>query len=76
MKQDIHPKYQKVTAVCVCGNTIQTGSTMAIIKMDICSGCHPFYTGTQKLIDTEGRVERFTRKYANHASAAALPIAE
>ena len=65
MKAKIHPEYYpnaKVT--CVCGNTFETGSTMKEINVDICSACHPFYTGKQKLIDTEGRVEKFKKKYA------------
>lgn len=68
MKADIHPKYHDVAATCVCGNVIATGSTRAEIKMDICSACHPFFTGTQKIIDTEGRVEKFKKRY-NQAKA-------
>ncbi len=64
MKPDIHPKYQEVTATCACGNEFLTGSVMDSIKVEICSACHPFYTGKQKLVDTAGRVERFQRKYA------------
>jgi large subunit ribosomal protein L31 len=64
MKADIHPSYQAVEATCVCGNVILTGSTKSLIKMDICSACHPFFTGTQKIIDTEGRVEKFKKRYA------------
>ncbi|MBI6545525.1 MAG: 50S ribosomal protein L31 [Cyanobacteria bacterium NC_groundwater_1444_Ag_S-0.65um_54_12] len=63
MKDKIHPKYQRVTATCVCGNTFETGSTRPAIKVEICSACHPFFTGTQKIVDTEGRVERFMKKY-------------
>lgn len=65
MKAEIHPKYfidSKVT--CVCGNTFTTGSTQKELSIDICSECHPFYTGKQKLIDSEGRVERFKKRYA------------
>jgi large subunit ribosomal protein L31 len=69
MKEGIHPKYHTVQATCVCGNVIETGSTLGIIKLDICSACHPFFTGTQKIVDTEGRVERFQKKYANRAAA-------
>jgi large subunit ribosomal protein L31 len=69
MKPDIHPKYFKVGAVCVCGNVINTGSVLSAIKLDVCSGCHPFFTGTQKIMDTEGRVERFNRKYDKAAKA-------
>ncbi len=65
MKADIHPNfYPDATVVCVCGNTFKTGSTMKEVRVDICSNCHPFYTGKQKLIDTEGRIERFKKKYA------------
>lgn len=64
MKAEIHPKYYKESQViCVCGNTFKTGSTLPEIKVDICSECHPFYTGKQKLLDTEGRIERFRKKY-------------
>jgi len=65
MKAEIHPKYftdAKVT--CVCGNTFATGSTLKELNVDICSECHPFYTGKQKLLDTEGRIERFKKRYA------------
>jgi large subunit ribosomal protein L31 len=65
MRQDIQPGYHKVTAVCVCGGTIETGSVLSEIRLDICSNCHPFYTGTQKIVDTEGRVERFKKRFAN-----------
>jgi large subunit ribosomal protein L31 len=71
MKQDTHPTYYKIGAVCVCGNVVQTGSVLPAIKLDICSACHPFFTGTQKLIDTEGRVERFNRKYEKAQAAKA-----
>ena len=65
MKADIHPKYYKDAKVtCVCGNEFTTGSTLPEIKLDICSACHPFYTGKQKLVDVEGRVQRFQKKYA------------
>ena len=64
MKTDIHPKYQEVTVHCVCGNTFKTRSTVPKIELEICSNCHPFYTGKQKLVDTAGRVERFRRRYA------------
>lgn len=66
MKAEIHPTYYSdAQVVCVCGNTFTTGSTMKEIKIDICSECHPFYTGKQKLVDTEGRVEKFKKKYAS-----------
>ena len=63
MKADIHPVYATATVICACGNTFQTRSTQAEIHTDICAACHPFFTGRQKLIDTEGRVERFTKKF-------------
>ena len=63
MKPKIHPKYQTVTVSCACGNTFQTRSSSKEIKVEICSQCHPFYTGKQKLIDTAGRVDKFYRKY-------------
>jgi large subunit ribosomal protein L31 len=64
MKADIHPTYATANVKCACGNVFQTRSTFAEISLDICSNCHPFYTGKQKLIDTAGRVERFRQKYA------------
>lgn len=64
MRQGIHPTYSKVTAVCVCGGTIETGSTMPEIRLDVCSNCHPFYTGTQRIMDTEGRIEKFKKRYS------------
>jgi len=63
MKQDIHPKYLKATVKCACGNTFETESTLEEIKVAICSNCHPFYTGKQKLVDTAGRIEKFQKKY-------------
>jgi large subunit ribosomal protein L31 len=71
MKTDIHPKFQKTTVRCACGNEFVTGSTKETIRVEICSKCHPFFTGKQKLMDTAGRVERFRRKYANFEKAAA-----
>jgi len=67
MKKDIHPEYNKVVVHCACGNEFETGSTAKEIKVEICSKCHPFFTGKQKLVDTTGRVERFRSKYANFA---------
>jgi large subunit ribosomal protein L31 len=64
MKAGIHPEYKESTIRCVCGNTWVTRSTVGNIQVDICSACHPFFTGKQKLIDTAGRVERFRRRYA------------
>lgn len=63
MKAEIHPQYQEATVVCACGNTFQTRSTKSSIRVEICSMCHPFYTGKQKIVDTEGRVEKFMQKY-------------
>ncbi len=63
MKKDIHPKYGKASVRCACGNTFETGSTKQDIHVEICSACHPFYTGKQKLIDSGGRVDRFKKKY-------------
>ena len=68
MKTDIHPEYYTATVHCACGNTFETRSTAAKINTDICSNCHPFFTGKQKLIDTAGRVERFRQKYAKAGS--------
>ena len=65
MKQGIHPKYVDCTITCACGNVIQTRSTRPEIRVEVCSKCHPFYTGKQKLVDSGGRVERFKRRYAN-----------
>jgi large subunit ribosomal protein L31 len=64
MKKDIHPVYKETTITCVCGSVIETRSTKQEIKIEICSKCHPFMTGKQKIIDTAGRVERFQKKYA------------
>jgi large subunit ribosomal protein L31 len=64
MKNDIHPNYSKTTITCACGNVIEVGSTKNDIKVEICSQCHPFFTGKQKLVDTAGRIERFRKKYA------------
>jgi large subunit ribosomal protein L31 len=63
LKEKIHPKYHEATVRCACGNTFKTGSTSKDIHVEICSNCHPFFTGKQKLVDTAGRVERFIRKY-------------
>lgn len=70
MKKDIHPKYTKAKIVCLCGNVIETRSTQEEIRVEICSSCHPFFTGKQKLIDTAGRVERFQRKYGDYRKKA------
>ena len=63
MKAKIHPKYETTTITCACGNVIETRSTVKDIKVEICSACHPFFTGKQKLVDTAGRIERFRKKY-------------
>ena len=63
MKPDIHPKYQPVKITCACGSVIETRSTTGDISVEICSQCHPFFTGKQKLVDTAGRVDRFKRRY-------------
>ena len=63
MKPGIHPKYQDVEVRCACGNTFKTKSTKNELHLEICNNCHPFFTGRQKLIDTEGRVERFTKRF-------------
>ena len=63
MKEKIHPKYEMTTISCACGNVIETRSTLKDIKVEICSSCHPFFTGKQKLVDTAGRIERFRKKY-------------
>ena len=68
VKEGIHPKYQEVEARCACGNTFKTRSTNPELHLEICSACHPFFTGRQKLIDTEGRVERFTKKFGAQTS--------
>ena len=63
MKKNIHPKYEPTTVTCACGNVMEIRSTVKDIKVEICSSCHPFFTGKQKLVDTAGRVERFKKKY-------------
>lgn len=63
MKKDIHPNYKETTISCACGEVIHTRSTKQNIKIDICSKCHPFFTGKQKFVDTAGRVEKFEKKY-------------
>ena len=72
MKTDIHPGYHEIKVVCSCGNTWQTRSTMnKELHVEVCSNCHPFYTGKQKIVDTAGRVEKFRQKYAKKPAAAA-----
>jgi len=65
MKEGIHPKYFETTATCACGAVYQIGSTKQNLRIDICSACHPLFTGKQKLMDIEGRVQKFKKKYAN-----------
>ncbi|MCX8069459.1 MAG: 50S ribosomal protein L31 [Thermodesulfovibrionales bacterium] len=64
MKEGIHPKYKEVKAVCACGESFMTGSTKDSLRVDICSKCHPFFTGKQKIVDAEGRVDKFKKKYS------------
>lgn len=64
MKKGIHPKYVAAQVTCACGNSFVTRATVPAIRIEICSNCHPFYTGRQKIVDTEGRVERFRQRYA------------
>ena len=66
MKKKIHPDYRETTITCACGNVIHTGSTKQNIKVEICSACHPFFTGKEKFVDSAGRVEKFRRKYAKN----------
>ena len=76
MKPGIHPEYQEITVHCACGEQWQTRSTKKELRLEICSKCHPFFTGKQKLIDTAGRVERFRQTYAQKAEPQAEPQAE
>jgi large subunit ribosomal protein L31 len=69
MKKDVHPQYVDARIVCACGNVIETRSTVAEIHVEICSSCHPFFTGKQKLVDTAGRVEKFRAKYGKRGGA-------
>lgn len=66
MKEGIHPKYNKLTANCACGNEFELGSVLDEMSVEICSACHPFFTGKQKLIDSAGRIEKFKQRYAKH----------
>jgi large subunit ribosomal protein L31 len=68
--RDIHPEYPSATIACACGHTFQTRSTRGDFQVDVCSACHPFYTGTQKLLDTAGRVDRFRKRYQTKTSPA------
>jgi large subunit ribosomal protein L31 len=65
MKAQIHPKYVEATIICACGNTWKTRSTKETVHLDICSRCHPYFTGEQRIVDTAGRVERFRKRYEN-----------
>jgi large subunit ribosomal protein L31 len=76
MKTDIHPKYQETTITCACGHVLEVGSTKTDIRVEICSKCHPFFTGKQKLIDTAGRIERFLKKYENYQQQVGAPQAK
>lgn len=73
MKKDIHPRYVMATVHCACGNEFLTRSTVGDLRVDICSNCHPFFTGRQKLIDTAGRVDKFMKKYKIGKPAEAAP---
>ena len=69
MKADIHPTYSTLTATCSCGNVIETRSTLAgEMHIDVCSQCHPFYTGKQKVLDTGGRIDRFNKRFGNRSA--------
>ena len=67
MKEGIHPEYQTATVSCACGHSFETRTTVGDIHVDVCSACHPFFTGQQKIVDTAGRVEKFRRKYGQKA---------
>jgi large subunit ribosomal protein L31 len=76
MKKHIHPKYEQATVHCSCGNTFTTRSTKSDLHIELCSQCHPFYTGKQKLVDSGGRVERFKRRYDRKAEPAKAEAAK
>ena len=76
MQTQIHPDYVLATVTCSCGNTFETRSTKPELHVEICSNCHPFYTGKQKLVDTGGRVERFQRRYAKQQADQAVAVKE
>jgi large subunit ribosomal protein L31 len=70
MKASIHPEYKAIQVTCSCGNSFETRSTIGHdLSLEVCSSCHPFYTGKQKMVDTAGRVDKFRKKYASHAGA-------
>ena len=75
MKEGIHPDYPAANVTCACGNAFVTRSTRGDFNVDVCSNCHPFYTGTQKLMDAAGRVDRFRKRYAAKPAAGAVPAA-
>jgi large subunit ribosomal protein L31 len=75
MKEGIHPEYKKAMVTCVCGNTFETRSTTGDMKLEICSNCHPFFTGRQKLVDSAGRVEKYVKKYGKKPVADVTPAA-
>ncbi len=66
MKEGIHPEYNKITAECACGNKVELGTVLKEMKVEICSACHPFFTGKQKLVDSAGRIEKYKKRYAKH----------
>lgn len=68
VKENIHPQYKHTTITCACGNVINTGSTKEDIRVEICSNCHPFFTGKQKLVDTGGRVDRFNKRFSKQGN--------
>ena len=75
MKAGIHPEYHRCVVTCACGNTFETRSTVDELHVEVCSNCHPFYTGQQRLVDTAGRVERFNRKYGIKKTPEKAPVA-
>ncbi len=75
MRADIHPKYRKIQVTCSCGHVIETASTVEAYHVEVCSACHPFFTGKQKLVDTAGRIEKFQKKYAQKKDAKAAKSA-
>ena len=76
MRTDIHPEYEAVSIRCSCGNVIETRSTGGDLSVELCSECHPFYTGKQKLVDTGGRIDRFERRYGRRKKAGGAPEEE
>ncbi len=76
MKTDIHPEYKSVTVHCSCGNSFETRSTGDDLRVELCSECHPFYTGKQKLVDTGGRIDRFERRYGRRTKGPAAALAD